>query len=239
MKCIYVMKCCSKCNEIKYIGRFSKQKTGKYGVRAMCNECRSKYYKENKKRDLENSRAWYENNKNRKSNTSKIYYQNNRESLLKQQEDYRENNKDKIKEYHKEYYIENKEYINKQHKDYYKENKHTFFNASNRRRDKLGNQGKGITKEQWLEMMKFFDWKCAYSGETLTDSNRTIDHIVSLNKYGENEPWNCVPMIRNYNSSKKDKYMLDWYIDQSFFDVERLTKIYEWRIYAYEKWCNK
>ncbi len=85
-------------------------------------------------------------------------------------------------------------------------------------------------------MMEFFNWGCAYSGIQLTKENRSIDHIVALDNNGENEPWNCVPMYLNYNSSKKDNYVLDWYLQQEYFNIERLTKIYEWRIYAYEKW---
>ena len=32
--------------------------------------------------------------------------------------------------------------------------------------------------------------------------------------------------------------MLEWYLEQEYFNIERLTKIYEWRIYAYEKWSE-
>ena len=37
-------------------------------------------------------------------------------------------------------------------------------------------------------------------------------------------------------SSKHDKNMLEWYLEQEYFDIERLNKIIEWQIYAYEKW---
>ena len=67
-----------------------------------------------------------------------------------------------------------------------------------------------------------------------------VEFIFSKRKLegenGENEIWNCVPMYTNYNSSKKVKDILEWYMQQPFFSIDRLTKIYEWRIYAYEKW---
>lgn len=87
-------------------------------------------------------------------------------------------------------------------------------------------------------MMGFFDWKCAYSGEYIggDNDNRTIDHIVPLNNDGEHEIWNCVPMYQSYNSGKRDRNMLEWYLKQEYFSIEKLTKIYEWRIYAYNKW---
>lgn len=84
-------------------------------------------------------------------------------------------------------------------------------------------------------MMKFFNWRCAYSGEMLGD-NRTIDHIVPLSKGGEHEIWNCVPMNKGYNSSKHTSDMLEWYRNQSFYSEERLNKIYEWIEYAKDKW---
>ena len=96
----------------------------------------------------------------------------------------------------------------------------------------------GITKDQWLEMMSFFDWRCAYSGERLTDKTRSIDHIVPLNSNGDNMIWNCVPMKLNYNSSKHAKDMLEWYREQDFYSKDRLAKIYKWQEYARKKWKN-
>ena len=123
---------------------------------------------------------------------------------------------------------------------HHKDNPHIGFNNSVKRRGKEEYQGDGITKEQWFEMMNFFDWKCAYSGEYIggdnKDRRRTIDHIVSLDNGGEHEVWNCVPMLKSYNSSKHINNMLEWYLEQEFFSIKRLTKIYEWRIYAYWKW---
>ena len=87
--------------------------------------------------------------------------------------------------------------------------------------------------------MQYFDWKCAYSGETLTKKTRSIDHIVPLNKKGQNEIWNLVPMCKSYNSSKRDKDMLEWYQEQDCYSEERLAKIREWQEYAYNKYYIK
>ena len=85
-------------------------------------------------------------------------------------------------------------------------------------------------------MMQFFEWRCAYSGIILDKNNRSIDHIISLSNGGLNEPWNCVPMLRNLNSSKSTNDMMNWYSQQVFFDIDRLLKIYEWIEYAWNKW---
>ena len=88
-------------------------------------------------------------------------------------------------------------------------------------------------------MMKYFNWECAYSGETLKDNTRSIDHIKPLNQGGEHEIWNVVPMDRGLNSSKNDKDMEEWYQEQDFYSEERLQKIYEWQEYAYNKYSKK
>ena len=124
-------------------------------------------------------------------------------------------------------------------KKYYENNPHKIFNKSNKRRQLEGQQGNGLTKEQYFEMMEFFKWRCAYSGEYIgnnTNPNRTVDHILPLNKGGLNEVWNCIPMHKSYNSSKQDKDMLEWYKEQEFYSEERLAKIYAWCEYAYNKW---
>ena len=136
------------------------------------------------------------------------------------------------------YYENNKEELKEKCKKYNQENPHVKINSHNKRRQKIENQGEGITKEQWKEMFEFFNWRCAYSGEYIgSDSDkRTIDHIIPLSKGGEHEIWNCVPMYGNYNYSKKTKDMLEWYKQQEFYSEERLNKIYEWQEYAKNKW---
>ena len=123
-------------------------------------------------------------------------------------------------------------------KKYRAENPHLAFNSSNNRRLKEEEQGKGVNKEQWEEMMAFFGWRCAYSNEILNDE-RTVDHIISLDKNGVNEVWNCVPMLKEYNRCKNAKNPMEWYKQQEFFDEERLDKIIEWQIYAWNKWATE
>lgn len=154
--------------------------------------------------------------------------------------EYREQNKEAIAEKNKKYREQNKQAIAEHGKKYRQtpQGQVVEFNKSSRRRAKEQNQGKGITKEQWLEMMSFFNWKCAYSGKTLTKETRSIDHVIPLNSGGENEIWNMIPMDRSLNSSKNDKEMLDWYIKQPFCTAERLLKIYKWQEYAKNKYAN-
>ena len=259
----YVMKKCSKCGEwlIASSINFHKDKSKKYGLRSQCKKCKNKrkreYYKENKDEINKRKREYNKKNKDKileyqreynKKNKDKIleYQKKNKDKILEYQREYQKKNKDKILEYQREYYKENKDKILEHQREYAKEcrknNPEKTFNHNNKRRSKLENQGRGITKEQWLEMMKFFDWKCAYSGEKIKKGDkstygRTLDHIVALNNKGLNEPWNVIPMRLGYNSSKNSRNdSMAWYMEQEYFDIDRLNKIVEWQIYAYEKW---
>ena len=247
----YAFKECSKCGEWLVANKinFYKEKRGKWGLKGRCKKCDNKrnkeYYENNKKHKKEYSKEYYENKKEyykeyRKNNKEyfkeyrKEYYENNKEHLKKYSKEYYENNK----EYYKEYRKNNKEYIDEYNKEYRKNNPQVVFNYSNKRRNKLENQGRGIDEIQWYEMMMFFDFKCAYSNINLGyKENRSVDHILALDNGGLNEIWNCIPMVKSYNSSKNKRIdVMNWYLEQEYFDIERLNKIVEWQIYAYEKW---
>ena len=211
--CPFCIKVCTECGKILVANgmNFRKRKGGKYNLRAECKQCEKEYNKDERKEYLREY--------------NKQYREDNKEYFKKYKEQWRENHKEELKEY-------NKEYMKKWKED----NPEKIFNNSQKRRHKLENQGNGITKEQWIEMMDFFDWKCAYSDIQLDKNNRSIDHIIPLNAGGLNEPWNCVPMYMPYNSSKRTNDIDDWYKKQDFFDIDRLQKIYEWQKYAYNKW---
>ena len=257
----YIMKRCTCCGRwlVASVVNFHRQKTGKYGLKGECKECaskRNKQYREaNKDKIAETNKRWCEANKEKVAEYKKQYYKDNkdkaaeynkqyrevnRDKIFEQRKQYRENNKDKIAERRKQYYQDNKDKVVKRHKRYNQslQGQVSAFNRHNRRRTKEEQQGTGITKDQWLEMMKFFDFRCAYSDEYIGgDSfNRTIDHIVPLNSGGDNMIWNCVPMTRSLNSSKHAKDMVEWYKEQSFYSETRLAKIYEWQEYARKKW---
>ena len=228
----YVFKRCTKCGRwlVASSLNFNKAKKGKFGLRAQCKECEKKYKKE-----------YDETNKYAKAEYNKKYYEQNKEAIAKYKKRWDEENKEAVAEYCKKRYEENKEAIVERQKKYRNtpQGQVVLFNGRNKRRAKEQNQGSGIAEEQWLEMMNFFNWKCAYSGKKLTKKTRSIDHIEPLNKGGENEIWNCIPMNRSLNSSKQDKDMLEWYTKQPFYSYERLLKISEWQEYAKNNFFNK
>ena len=227
MKCPFCIKECTICKTLLVANNinFTKAKTGKYGLCAKCKKCKN-----------EQKRQYYNDNKELVLSQNKRWCDENRDKVLEYKKEYGKN-----KERRQQYYNKNKDKINKKRREYRKNNPQTVINSNIKRRLKEEQQGNGFTKEQWKEMMEFFDWKCAYSNIQLSGNSkeRTIDHIVALNNYGEHEIWNLVPMFREYNTFKRDKNMEEWYRQQEYFSEERLQKIYEWQAYAYEKWAPK
>ena len=240
----YVMRKCTICGRwlVASTYNFHKQKAGKYGLKSKCKECQKRYHKQyhetNKDKIAEQRKQWRQENKEKVLERNKQYYQNNRGKEAERHNLWYKANKEMVREQHKQYYEANKDKIAERRKKYYEspQGQVAEFNKSQRRRIKEEQQGTGITKDQWLEMMSFFDWQCAYSGETLTKGNRSIDHIVPLNSNGDNMVWNCVPMVKSLNSRKHTKDMLEWYREQDFYSEARLAKIYEWKEHARKKW---
>lgn len=126
-------KICSKCEEVKNICEFGKDKTRKSGYSYLCKSCLIK--------------------------KSSDYKKNNREKVLNGYKDYRKKNSDKLKESRKEYVKNNQDKISEYKKKYYSENKSYFLNWEREKRKidpifKLsGNMRKRINS--FVKLIKF------------------------------------------------------------------------------------
>lgn len=267
MKIPFVFKKCTKCGRWLVASKvnFSRHKDGKYGLQSQCRECKSDYVKKYRSGNIKPHKEECPDGYKKcskcgrilEANTDNFYKCKNgkyglngtcRECKRIYNRKYDKGRKEQRRENqrkHREYYIEYYKKYRAEHKEYFKKYNKTpqgqviIFNGHSKRRQREEQQGNGITKEQCLEMMNFFDWKCAYSGKLVnTSKNRSIDHIVPLVKEGEHEIWNCVPMYKPYNSSKHDKDIEEWYPQQDYYNEDRLTKINEWKEYAYNKWAK-
>lgn len=241
--CPFVIRICTKCGEILVANdmNFYTHKTSEGGLRKYCKKCDKQYREEHKEEKKQYMKQYCDEHKEEKSKYDRQYRKEHKEEKKEYKKKYYDEHKEELKEYQKQYNEEHKEELKEYRKKYNKDNPEKLFNQRQKRRLLEESQGNGITSEQWYEMMNFFDWCCAYSGEYIggDSDKRTIDHIIPLSKGGKHEMWNLVPMVRNYNSSKGTKDMLDWYIQQPYFSEERLQKIYEWCKYVFEKWGNR
>lgn len=104
-------KICKKCNILKNIESFSKQKTNKDGYKNNCKQCVAEYGKKHREQNLEKERERCNN-----------YYKKNRLKRL----EYFSENKDKKNEYAKKYYELNKDVVSEKYKKYYQDNKNNI-----------------------------------------------------------------------------------------------------------------
>lgn len=234
----YVFKKCSHCHQwlVASTFNFNKLKKGKYGLQPRCRKCHSESNKKYNLSEKGKTRYTEYNHSKKAKEIQKIY--NKSEKSKKLHKDWV--NSEQGKQYMSQYWRSAKYKKYKQNYRQTPQGQVIQFNSQTKRRQRTEEQGDGVTKEQWLEMMEFFGFKCAYSGIDIggkeNKSIRSIDHIVPLAKGGAHEVWNCVPMDRSLNCSKKEKDLEEWYTQQDFYNEDRLNKINEWRKYAYNKW---
>lgn len=91
------MKVCTKCKIEKPFTDFSKDSNGKFGFKASCKCCFSKYRKNNIDKIKEQQKEYRKNN----SHIKKEYYKNNIDKIQSYQIKYRELNKEKLYEQRK------------------------------------------------------------------------------------------------------------------------------------------
>lgn len=81
-------KICKKCNEIKMISEFHKQRDSKDGYKNQCKKCRSQINK-----------LYNDSNKDKKKENNKSYRESNKEKISLYRKEYNLKNKSKIREY--------------------------------------------------------------------------------------------------------------------------------------------
>jgi len=145
----------------------------------------------------------------------------NRKEYMKE---WRDKNKERIEEYRKTYYQEHKDYENKCSEEYRQNNKEKIaegmsrYNKTERgkaccQRAQTTKRTKGkdiintLTAEEWLDILKQHNFKCAYCGKDLLDlfDKPTRDHVIPLNKGGDNTAENVVPACKSCNGIKGDR----------------------------------
>ena len=237
-----ISKVCSKCGEEKLLGEFKKSKSYKFGVKGVCKVCiaeyRKEYYENNKEVTAERRKEYYENNKEAIVEYKKEYRENNKEVIADYQKEYAKNNKEAIVEYKKEYYNNNKESYAERIKEYCKtpQGREVHRRARQKRRALKQQSGGSYTSSQWEECKQFFNNECAYSGQPITLDNSHVEHIVPVSKGGTSYIWNLCTSLDSVNLSKNNSDIETWYRKQEYFTEERLSKIYEWQDYAYDKY---
>ncbi len=178
-------KICSKCGTHKDIVEFHKCKRNKDGFKNICKKCRSLEsklkYEENKEKRKEQSKEYYKNNKGRCNQLTKAYREINKESLKEKRRKYQINNRKHFNEYSKNRYHSDKG------KKYIDNNRHIILQKSKEFRNKLLTSTSSIYKK----IKKYEDTvidcnskelvqvKCAYCGKYYNPKIAEIQHRLN------------------------------------------------------------
>jgi 5-methylcytosine-specific restriction endonuclease McrA len=136
------------------------------------------------------------------------YYDDHRTVVLERCAQYYQDNKEQCCTRNQTYYAEHREQFRKWNHDYNLEHPECSANKRARRKARIGEAE--LTKTEWVAVMIEWDWCCAYCGNRLTRSTRSVDHVIPLERGGAHSRWNLVPACRICNSSKHDSLPYTW-----------------------------
>jgi hypothetical protein len=100
-----------------------------------------------------------------------------------------------------------------------------------------------ISKVEWDNCKKYFDYSCAYCGMTEEEHRKIYkqdlhkEHVIDD---GRNDLKNCVPSCKMCNSEKHEDSLNNWYNKNNLrYDYSRYSKIYNWIRYDCKKYVKK
>jgi 5-methylcytosine-specific restriction endonuclease McrA len=168
-----------------------------------------------------------QNREYRKNNPEKVRvawdkWENEHPDRMKESKEARDNDpirQEKRKAYAHQYYLDNRDKIierscdwwanrtpkqRKEHNElvmrrYHRDDK---WRLRLRIRDAWQRAGGNFTRDEWIEVLEEYDYRCAYCG---SKEDITIDHAIPISKGGLNIKSNIVPACHKCNSKKKDR----------------------------------
>jgi len=86
--------------------------------------------------------------------------------------------------------------------------------SASRRRALMAQVLSTLTPEQWLEILEYYDRRCAYCFVSEAEVGTLhMEHVMPIFRGGTNTPDNVVPACRSCNSSKGIKTLKEWLDD--------------------------
>lgn len=198
------VKKCTKCFKVKQLDKFAKNARNKTnGRQPKCKECNKAYYLANQEKERARSKKYYYDNheanlkhraelrkrpeaKKKKSQQDKSYYARNKKVIRERFNEWIKLNRARVADYQREYK--------------YKRNAKIISNGNNT-----------LTRGQIALLFEKHPY-CEYCGKINT--LLTVDHIVPINKGGQNCLANVTIACKSCNSSKGDKLLEEWLQNQ-------------------------
>lgn len=140
--------------------------------------------------------------------------------------------KDNKREYDKNYFIANKDKKKKYYSEWKNNGGQIIRNINNRKRSaKILLLKHDFTKEEWLEVLDYFNYSCAYCGLTEEESiiiyNKKLcqEHVIPVIDGGEYTKGNIVPACCSCNTSKCQMSLEKFYVHKDVFTENNYNNI--------------
>lgn len=219
-------KLCNKCNNIKSITLFYKDKTKKDGIDCYCKECKNIIIKQrydlNKDKYIQKSRKYRENNPEKTKEINKNSKYKNKEKIKIYNKEYKALNKQKLKEQKKEWVLNNKEKHlefkrkwqrnNRKKRLYSGQSKENNIISKKNYKHRRRIQEKGGVSLLELKKLLFSSKVCYWCNISLKGLNPHVDHYVPLSKGGTHTLDNIVISCPTCNLTKNAKNPYDFAI---------------------------
>lgn len=195
------------------LDKFSKNKNSKDGLQNVCKDCQRQYYEDNKEKRL---------------NYRKNYSENNREKVLAGKRRYYHSNKSRFRKYYKL----NKDVMLETASKWRKENPDKMCLHVKKYHQKISELPYTFTEEEWENVLKEFDYKCAYCGE---EDDLEKEHFIPVSKDGSYTIDNIIPSCKRCNRSKYNRDFFEWYPTCKFYNKDREIHILNYLGYELEE----
>ena len=204
---------------------FHASKTNLYGVKTVCKKCFNI-------KNGEYSKKRYKENKEHVTAINKKYYDANKEKVLLQQKTYVQTDKGKLSNRIcvKKWVTNNREKYNKYHETYGKAYVKTergrmitrISQYKSQAKVLYGNKEDNFNIDDWLNLVKYFDNRCAYCGK---ETKLVQEHIIPLAKGGTYNKDNILCACYECNNNKRQQQMEKWYVPSFYYREKRFKKI--------------
>ena len=201
-----VMKVCTKCGQEKARSEFHRDKSTLDGHVTKCKVCANedarkwaaanpdkkresdrRWREANPERVQENQRKWVEANPERVQENQHKWYKANQESHLEKVYKWREANPDKVAKSNSKWKKNNRDKVLESHRA-----------STNRRKDRMAALPNDLTDLQFLVILTYYRFGCAYCGKPWQEE----DHVIPVVQFGGRTKENIVPVCRRCNQRK-------------------------------------